>query len=130
MATGMVVAGVMSGTSADGVDVALCRISAGGDGVPRVKVLGHRGFAYPKPVRGAVLRVMEGGAATAAEISRLNWRLGEMYAECVEKACGEFGVAVGGGEHLSRDEAAAKTGHSCFGVGSERGGCGRGRSPP
>ena len=92
-AKSMVVAGVMSGTSADGVDVAVCRISRRGEGgVPRVKVLGHLGFGYSKAVRGAVLRVMEGEAVTAAEMSRLHWRLGEVYADCVEKACEEFGV--------------------------------------
>jgi anhydro-N-acetylmuramic acid kinase len=97
MAKSLVVAGVMSGTSADGVDVAVCRISAGaGDGaVPRVKVLGHVGFAYSKAVRAAVLRVMEGEAVTAAEMSRLHWRLGEVYTECVEKACASLGVTVG-----------------------------------
>ena len=95
----MVVAGVMSGTSADGVDVAVCRISGGripGDS-PRVKVLGHVGFGYPKAVRGELLRVMEGRAATAAEMSRLHWRLGEIYADCVEKACKEIGVKAEGG---------------------------------
>jgi anhydro-N-acetylmuramic acid kinase len=93
----MVVAGVMSGTSADGVDVAVCRISPARveDGVPRVKVLGHVGFGYPKAVRAAVLRVMEGGAVTPGEMSRLNWRLGEIYADCVERAQEKLGVKVG-----------------------------------
>ena len=97
MAKSMVVAGVMSGTSADGVDVAVCRISAPrveGD-VPRVKVLGHVGFGYSKAVRAAVLRVMEGEAVPAAEMSRLHWRLGEVYAECVSRAVEELGVKVG-----------------------------------
>jgi anhydro-N-acetylmuramic acid kinase len=95
VAQAMVVAGVMSGTSADGVDVALCRISGGVGGVPRVKVLGHVGFRYSKAVRAAVLTAMEGGATTTGELSRLNWRLGAIYAECVEKAAAKFGVKVG-----------------------------------
>ncbi len=93
----MVVAGVMSGTSADGVDVAVCRIlPALREGwVPRVKVLGHVGFGYSKALREAVLRVMEGGAISPAEMSRLHWRLGEIYADCVEKAAAQLGVKIG-----------------------------------
>jgi anhydro-N-acetylmuramic acid kinase len=92
-----VVAGVMSGTSADGVDVAVCRIrpGSGKDDPPRVKLIGHLGTAYPKAVRAAVLRVMEGKALTAAEMSRLNWRLGGIYADCVERAAAKFDVKVG-----------------------------------
>jgi anhydro-N-acetylmuramic acid kinase len=87
----------MSGTSADGVDVALCRIWPGareGDS-PRVRLIGLLETWYPKAVRAAVLRVMEGEALTAAEMSRLNWRLGEIYADCVERAAAKFGVKVG-----------------------------------
>ena len=98
MAKTMVVAGVMSGTSADGVDVALCRIgpeARKGDGdTPRVKLIGMLSTAYPKVVRRAVLRVMEGEALPAAEMSRLNWRLGEIYADCVERASAKFAVKV------------------------------------
>jgi anhydro-N-acetylmuramic acid kinase len=96
-AKAMVVAGVMSGTSADGVDVALCRIAPGareGD-LPRVRLIGLLETRYPKAVRAAVLRVMEGEAQTAAQMSRLNWRLGEIYADCVEEAAEKFGVRVG-----------------------------------
>jgi len=97
MAKTMVVAGVMSGTSADGVDVAVCRIGpgAGKGDPPRMKLIGHLGTAYPKAVRAAVLRVMEGEALPAAELSRLNWRLGGIYADCVERATAKFGVKVG-----------------------------------
>lgn len=89
----MVVAGVMSGTSADGVDVALCRIGPSRvQAEPAVKVLGHRSFAYPKAVRAAVMAAMEGAALPVAEMSRLHWRLGQVYAECVANACAEIGA--------------------------------------
>jgi anhydro-N-acetylmuramic acid kinase len=93
----MIVAGVMSGTSVDGVDVAVCRIAPGlrkGD-TPRVKLIGLLSTAYPKAVRAAVLRVMEGEALPAAEMSRLSWRLGGIYADCVERSAAKFGVKVG-----------------------------------
>jgi len=89
-------AGVMSGTSADGVDVAVCRISparAKGE-TPQVKLLGHVGVAYPRAVRAAVLNAMDADAISVAELSRLNWRLGEVYADAIEKAQGSIGVKV------------------------------------
>lgn len=90
----MVVAGIMSGTSADGVDVALCRISplTGKGGTPRIKLLGHAGFSYPKDVRTAVLAAMDAESISVADLSRLNWRLGELYANAVDKAQTKFGV--------------------------------------
>ena len=97
MAKSMVVAGVMSGTSADGVDVAVCRISPAlkKGGTPRVKLLGHVGSAYPKEVRAAVLNAMDADAISVAELARLNWRLGEVYADAVVKAQEELGVRIG-----------------------------------
>jgi anhydro-N-acetylmuramic acid kinase len=90
----MIVAGVMSGTSADGVDVALCRIapSRNDANAPQIKLLGHAAFPYPKAVRAAVLAAMDAKSISVAELSRLNWRLGTIYAECVEKAATRFKV--------------------------------------
>ena len=81
----------MSGTSADGVDVALCRIGPGTDS-PRIKLLGMKSFPYPKAVRAEVLALMAGQARSAAELGRLSWRLGGIYAECVAAATEELGV--------------------------------------
>jgi len=78
----MTVAGVMSGTSADGVDVAVVRI-APGKHVPKLKLLEHRAFPYPKALRNAVLAAMDAQSISAAEMARLHWRLGEVYAECI-----------------------------------------------
>jgi anhydro-N-acetylmuramic acid kinase len=90
----MIVAGVMSGTSADGVDVAVCRIAPGArpGQPPRLKLLGHLGIAYPPVVRAEVIRAMEGEPMSPAELNRLNWRLGAVYAAAVAKAAKKFGV--------------------------------------
>jgi anhydro-N-acetylmuramic acid kinase len=88
------VAGVMSGTSADGIDVAIVRISPG-EVTPRLKLLGHAGFAYPRALRTELLQVMEGAPTTAGELSRLNWKLGAVYANCVAKAVEQIGVKIG-----------------------------------
>ena len=87
----MIVAGVMSGTSADGVDVALCRLSPTKSGA-RVKVLAHHSERYPVRLRKAVLAAMDAKSICTAELSRLNWRLGELYAEAVARAMRESGV--------------------------------------
>jgi anhydro-N-acetylmuramic acid kinase len=87
----IIVAGVMSGTSADGVDVALCRIFPGAS-TPRVRVLGHYAAKYPAKLRAAVLASMDAQNTTTAELSRLNWRLGVIYADAIESAVREIGV--------------------------------------
>lgn len=90
----MIVAGVMSGTSADGVDVAICRVSPA-DGRARVTVLGHHAMKYPAKLRQAVLAAMNSQAAkstSTTELARLNWRLGEIYAQAIDAAVQEIGV--------------------------------------
>src|SRR5437868_3376268 len=92
----MIVAGVMSGTSADGVDVAVCRIGPGRtvSDSPKVSLIGLASFHYVKPLRDQVLKIMGGANTTAAELSRLSWRLGEVYADCVQRAASRFGVKM------------------------------------
>ncbi len=89
-----IVAGVMSGTSADGVDVAICRIAPGlqPGGLPRVKVLAHRGFPFAPEVRSAVLAAMNAEAISTAELARLSWRLGEVYADAVTETMQRTGL--------------------------------------
>ena len=78
----MIVAGVMSGTSADGIDVAVTRIEAG-KLQPKLTLLAHEGFPYPASLRRAVLAAMNASTTSTAELARLNWRLGLAYAEAV-----------------------------------------------
>jgi len=78
----MTVAGVMSGTSADGIDVAVVRITAGRLR-PKLTLLAHEGFAFPAALRRNVLAAMNAEATSTAELGRLNWRLGMAYAEAL-----------------------------------------------
>jgi anhydro-N-acetylmuramic acid kinase len=90
---GMLVLGLMSGTSADGIDVALARISGA---PPRVKVqlLNHTAVKFPAQVRAEILRVAEQRPITAGELSQLNFRLGQLFADAAKTACKRFRVAI------------------------------------
>jgi anhydro-N-acetylmuramic acid kinase len=88
----MIVAGVMSGTSADGIDVALARLEARPH--TRFELLGHAEYAYPKKVRAAVLAAMNASQASVADLSRLNFLLGELYSEAVLATERQFRVKI------------------------------------
>jgi anhydro-N-acetylmuramic acid kinase len=87
----MIVAGIMSGTSADGIDVALVRaVWRGGSGSGtaqatnlQFKFLAHAGYPYPRQVRRAILQAMNSRQASVADLARLNFLLAELYAEAV-----------------------------------------------
>jgi anhydro-N-acetylmuramic acid kinase len=90
----MIVAGMMSGTSADGINVALVRISprTGKITAPKITLLGHAEFPYPPKVRNAVLATMNATQASVADLARLNFLLAELYAEAVLNTQRQFRV--------------------------------------
>jgi anhydro-N-acetylmuramic acid kinase len=81
----MRIAGVMSGTSLDGIDVAIVEIRG-----RSVRTLGFTSTPYPAAVRAAILAVSNTATTTAA-ISRLNFQLPELYAKAVLRAVQRFG---------------------------------------
>ena len=90
--TAMIVAGIMSGTSADGIDVALVRVQ-GRPPALRFELLHHYAVAYPAALRRAVLAAMAASRASVPDLARLNVRLSVAYADAVMAACKEAGVA-------------------------------------
>ena len=92
----MIIAGVMSGTSADGINVALLRLlkNARGQQYPRHTLLGHEEYPFPVPVRRAVLAMMNAELARVADLARLNFLLGELYAEAVAKTARKHRVKL------------------------------------
>ena len=82
----------MSGTSADAIDVALARIS----GAPpqlHAELLNHTSINFPPQLRKEILRVAEQQPISAGNLSQLNFRLGEIFAEAALTACRRFRIA-------------------------------------
>ena len=84
--------GLMSGTSADAIEVALARISGA---PPRLnaKLLNHTSINFPPQLRKEILRVAEQQPISAGDLSQLNFRLGEVFAEAALTACRRFRIA-------------------------------------
>src|SRR4051794_5438016 len=86
--------GLISGTSADGVDAALCEIRGEGRGGLAIKLVAKHTEPYPDFVRDRVLRVSDPQHGTSAEICELNFLLGELFAASANQLLQSAGVAA------------------------------------
>jgi anhydro-N-acetylmuramic acid kinase len=84
---------MMSGTSADGIDAALVRISGSPPAI-NAKFEGHHHVRFPALVREAILRLANGAPTTTAEISQLNFLVGEEFARAAIAACSRWRVPL------------------------------------
>ncbi len=89
----MLVAGLMSGTSADGIDVALVEISGLG-WKTRLRLRAFQSVPYPGAVRRRILTIAGGSSITAAELSQMNFLLGELFAEACRRVCRRAGIPI------------------------------------
>src|ERR1700722_20407047 len=80
----MRVAGIMSGTSLDGIDVAIVDIEG-----KKITNVAHATTPYSDSFRQRIL-----AASSPADISRLNFALGELYAKAVITVCKQAAVPV------------------------------------
>jgi anhydro-N-acetylmuramic acid kinase len=88
------VVGLMSGTSADGMDAALASISGSG-AESKVRLLAFRTFPYPSGYKEHLLRHSSAATARIEEITRLNMLVAEFSAEAVRR------IARSGGHRLA-----------------------------
>jgi anhydro-N-acetylmuramic acid kinase len=88
------VIGMMSGTSADGIDAALVRIEGAPPAIS-AKFEAHFHAAYPARTREAILKFANGAVGAAGEISALNFLIGEEFAHAALAACKSWGVGAG-----------------------------------
>ncbi len=85
----MRIAGIMSGTSLDGIDVAVVEVG----GRDRLTPLAFLSTPYPRSVREALRGVSNADTHTST-IARLNFLLGELYAEAVIRTCERKRIAL------------------------------------
>jgi len=78
--------GLMSGTSMDGIDAALVRLTGPAER-PRVRLLAFDSLPYPPEVRQWVMGVAAGELTSAGGVSRLNFLLGELFANAALRVC-------------------------------------------
>ena len=85
------VAGIMSGTSLDGVDTVIARITGSGRGMS-FDVLAFRFQSYSAALRADLMRQSTSDTSDVREISQLNVRLAHEYARAVDLLLEEDGM--------------------------------------
>jgi len=85
--------GLMSGTSADGVDAALVQID-GNACAPRTHLLAFHTHPFPEGMRAAILAASDLRTSTVDLLCRLNVALGEVFAEAAIEVARQAGLSI------------------------------------
>lgn len=88
------VIGLMSGTSVDGVDAAVCRIEGDGRGSLKLKVIGEHTEAFEPRVRERILALYRTDGGSTAEICELNFIIGDVFAHAAINAAKSADLAL------------------------------------
>lgn len=83
--------GLISGTSVDGIDVAVVRIDRAGRGV-RPKLIAFETVPYPVTVRAELLSLYDDQANAVQRLCSLNVVIGECFAEATLGVCARAGI--------------------------------------
>jgi anhydro-N-acetylmuramic acid kinase len=83
------VAGLMSGTSADGVDVAIVDIDS-----RSTRLVTFAMYPYPATIRKAIFSLFDPATSTVDQICHYNFVLGHIFADAVIKLCDSSGISL------------------------------------
>ncbi|HZU12439.1 MAG TPA: anhydro-N-acetylmuramic acid kinase [Chloroflexota bacterium] len=86
----MHIAGVMSGTSIDGIDVAICEIVPADPGTLTLRVLGYGEQPFPDGLRARIMGVLTDGQGALAELTGLQTALGQAFAGAVQQTVADL----------------------------------------
>ncbi len=87
------IVGLMSGTSADGVDVAVVEVLNSGRQT-RVKTIGWKTFPFNEELKKLILKNSQPETSKVDEICRLNFLIAQVYADSILKTLDEFSIKV------------------------------------
>ena len=106
----MKIAGILSGTSLDGIDVAICEVVAQGDGV-RASCERFATVPFDEPLRARILAAYPPAPVGALELSALHAAIGEAFGDAVRTVAGETALdaVASHGITLAHDGAAHHT---------------------
>ena len=78
--------GLMSGTSVDGIDAAVCELSGHGRGELKIRILGTHAQAFEAGLRARILAACRPEGGSSRELCELNFILGEEFAHAAKNA--------------------------------------------
>ncbi len=88
-----IVAGIMSGTSVDGIDIAITRIK-GNSLNTEVELLGFRNFAYSEPIRKEIFKLFEEKSSCSESICYMNFLLGNIFADALLETLEQYNIPL------------------------------------
>ncbi|SMX97166.1 anhydro-N-acetylmuramic acid kinase [Brevibacterium sp. 239c] len=95
----MIIAGLMTGTSADALDVVLAEfvhdspsVGGSGDSELGVRILASQEIDFDHQLRADILRLLEPGDVPLSLVSSVDARLGRFSAEALQQVCTESGL--------------------------------------
>lgn len=87
------VVGVMSGTSLDGIDVALVKIDGYGQN-SKVRLIKYIKEDMPKDVKKEIMNCCDINKSNVRDICSLNFKLGYIFADAIKKLCKEIDFPI------------------------------------
>ncbi len=81
--------GLMSGTSADGIDAAVIELN-GDFEHPKYKLMAFENIPYPAEIRTQIFALFDTKSTTADIVSRMNFTLGRLFGEAADKLINKY----------------------------------------
>lgn len=88
-----VIAGIMSGTSLDGVDVALIKVDGNGKSTS-IELLGYLEYPFPNGLKSILLKNSVKETSNVEDISQLNFLLPNLYYEAIKTLCNDINYDI------------------------------------